>query len=145
MVVVPGGGGNRNAMNMPVDADGRDWSHDKCGCMSDCSTCILATCVPCVIYGQNKHRYQHLHTKGTPHPDHGGCCSGACFGHGITSICGLSFLFQMSTRGRIRNRYNIKGGGCNDCCVSLWCQPCALVQESREIALEEGSFSTQRY
>ena len=120
MVVAPGGGGNRNAKNMPVDSEGRDWSHTKCGCLEDCSTCtstnlvlrgppvlvcweefkgnkltitsrilgVLATFVPCVVYGQNKHRYQHLHNQGTPHPDHGGCWSGACWGHAITSICG---------------------------------------------------------
>lgn len=46
MVVAPGGGGNRNAMNMPVDADGRDWSHGKCGCMSDCSTCTWQSNAP---------------------------------------------------------------------------------------------------
>jgi hypothetical protein len=41
MVVAPGGGGNRNAMNMPVDADGREWSHGLFGCMSACGTCAL--------------------------------------------------------------------------------------------------------
>jgi len=39
MVVAPGGGGNRNAKNMPVDADGREWSHGLCGCFSACGTC----------------------------------------------------------------------------------------------------------
>jgi len=42
MVVAPGGGGNRNAKNMPVDADGREWSHGLCGCMSACGTCTLS-------------------------------------------------------------------------------------------------------
>jgi hypothetical protein len=42
MVVAPGGGGNRNAKNMPVDADGREWSHGLFGCMSACGTCMLS-------------------------------------------------------------------------------------------------------
>ncbi|PPQ81571.1 hypothetical protein CVT25_013413 [Psilocybe cyanescens] len=146
MVVAPGGGGNRNAKNMPVDADGREWSHGLCSCFSECGTCVMATCFPCVVYGKNKHRYEHLNNKGTPHPDHGGsCCSGSCMSHGIFSICGLGFLFQMGNRGHVRNRYNIKGGGCNDCCTSFWCAPCQLTQESRELDLEEQSFGVQRY
>jgi Cys-rich protein (TIGR01571 family) len=146
MVVAPGGGGNRNAKNMPVDADGREWSHGLCGCMSACGTCLCATCFPCVIYGKNKHRYDHLNFQGVPHPEHGGsCCSGSCIGHGLLTICGFGFVLQMMNRGNVRNRYNIKGGGCGDCCTSFWCAPCQLVQESREIELEEQSFGTQRY
>ncbi|KAF8960431.1 PLAC8 family-domain-containing protein [Flammula alnicola] len=146
MIVAPGGGGNRNAMNMPVDHDGREWSHGICSCMSDCGICCKATFLPCIVYGKNKHRYEHLNSTGTPDPAHGGgCCSGSCLSYGIFSICGLGFLFQMTNRGHVRRRYNIKGGGCNDCCTSFWCAPCELVQESRELELEENSFSTQRY
>ena len=48
-------------------------------------------------------------------------------------------------RGHVRSRYNIKGGGCGDCCASFFCAPCQLVQESRELELEEQSFGTQHY
>ncbi|KAF9524352.1 PLAC8 family-domain-containing protein [Crepidotus variabilis] len=144
MVVAPGGGGNRNAQNMPVDADGRDWSNGLCGCCSSCGTCICATVLPCVVYGKNKHRYQHLDQQGTPEPSPG-CCSGSCVAHGIFAACGLGFIFQMVNRGHVRHRYNIKGSGCGDCCTSFWCSPCQLVQESREIELEEQSFGTGRY
>jgi len=46
MVVAPGGG-NRNGKALPVGPDGRDWSHDFCGCFNDCGTCELAfdTCI----------------------------------------------------------------------------------------------------
>ncbi|KAF8157214.1 PLAC8 family-domain-containing protein [Crassisporium funariophilum] len=146
MVVAPGGGGNRNAKNMPVDADGRDWSHGLCGCCGAFGTCLVATCFPCVVYGKNKHRYEHLTTKGAPHPEHGGsCCSGSCMTHGVFAICGLGFLFQMSNRKHVRQRYNIKGGGCGDCLTSFFCAPCQLTQDSREIELEEQSFGAQRY
>ncbi|KIM38005.1 hypothetical protein M413DRAFT_448050 [Hebeloma cylindrosporum] len=131
---------------MPVDADGREWSNGLFGCMSAFGTCLCATCFPCVVYGKNKHRYEHLNSKGVPHPDDGGsCCSGSCCGHGVLSVCGLGFILQMINRGHVRSRYNIKGGGCGDCCTSLWCAPCQLVQESRELELEEQSFGTQRY
>ena len=33
------GGGNRNAKNMPMAQDGRDWSFDLFDCFQDCGTC----------------------------------------------------------------------------------------------------------
>jgi hypothetical protein len=33
-------GGNRNAKNMPVDSDGREWSHGLYGCCSEVGTCM---------------------------------------------------------------------------------------------------------
>jgi Cys-rich protein (TIGR01571 family) len=105
----------------------------------------MATFLPCIVYGQNKHRYEHLNAKGTPHPTGGPMCSGSCMTHGLSTICGLNFLFQMVNRGHVRRRYNIKGSGCGDCCAALWCTPCQLVQESRELELEEESFGGQRY
>ena len=41
-------------------------------------------------------------------------------------------------RRTIKERYNIKGGAVQDCCIAYWCTPCELTQESREIELEEN-------
>lgn len=38
---VMGGGGNKNAKNLPVGADGREWSYGLCSCCSDAGTCKL--------------------------------------------------------------------------------------------------------
>lgn len=46
----------------------------------------------------------------------------------------------MGSRSDIRNRYDIRGEGIGDCLNSLFCRPCALTQERRELELEEGSF-----
>ena len=46
----------------------------------------------------------------------------------------------MDNRRRIRERYSIRGDEENDASISLGCQLCALVQERREIELEENSF-----
>ncbi|KAF4581730.1 hypothetical protein EYR40_002746 [Pleurotus pulmonarius] len=40
MMVAPGGGGNRNAKNLPMDADGREWSNGLCDCCSDAGTSL---------------------------------------------------------------------------------------------------------
>jgi len=45
----------------------------------------------------------------------------------------------MGSRSDIRSRYGIRGEGIGDCLNSLFCRPCALTQERRELELEEGS------
>ncbi|KAF8977114.1 PLAC8 family-domain-containing protein [Cyathus striatus] len=140
MMVAPGG--NRNAKSIPMGKDGREWSHGLCDCGDDCGTFCLSWFFPCITYSNIKHRYEHLNDKGYPDPEHGGsCCTSDCFFHGcITAFCGAGFIFQMSNRSNIRRRYNIKGGGCGDCCTALCCTPCELTQESLELELEERSF-----
>jgi len=137
-----GGGGNRNAAGMPVNSDGqRAWSHGLCDCCgAGCGSCLSAWCCPCFKYGQNKARFNSLQEHGRPDPDHGGCgWGGPCFGHCVLSHCGLQWILMMITRGDIRARYSIEGGGCGDCCTSCFCQPCNLVREQHEIQLEEQS------
>lgn len=46
----------------------------------------------------------------------------------------------MGSRSDIRSRYDIRGEGFGDCLSSLFCRPCALTQERRELELEERSF-----
>ncbi|KAF8902524.1 PLAC8 family-domain-containing protein [Gymnopilus junonius] len=136
------GGGNRNSKNLPVEGDGREWSESLFGCFEDITTCLIATCFPCITYSNVKHRYEHLNNKGYPDPEHGGSfCNGDCMVHGCLTFCGCGWAMQMGTRGNIRGRYNIKGGAVGDCCIALCCTPCELTQESRELALEEESFN----
>ncbi|KAL0958499.1 hypothetical protein HGRIS_000642 [Hohenbuehelia grisea] len=141
MTVAPGGG-NRNVKNLPMDGDGREWSHGLCDCCSDAGTCILAWCCPCIVYAQNKQRYEYLTSRGIPDPERGGSgCTGDCWVHGLITGCfGLGWVMQIGTRGSIRSRYRIKGSGCGDCCAAWCCTPCELTQESRELELEEKSF-----
>ncbi|KAF9547468.1 PLAC8-domain-containing protein [Agrocybe pediades] len=135
------GGGNRNVKNLPMNADGRAWSHGFCDCFGDCGTCVVACCCPCIVYGQVANRYEHLTQQGFPDPDKGGCCNSACMIHGLLTAClGAGFIMQFMKRGDIRSRYNISGGGCGDCMAAWCCAPCELTQESRELQLEEESF-----
>ncbi|KAF8157207.1 PLAC8 family-domain-containing protein [Crassisporium funariophilum] len=132
--------GNRNVKNLPVGGDGREWSNGLCGCCGDFGTCLVACCCPCIIYGKVKNRYEHLNSKGYPDPNKGGCCSSSCMVHGLLVWCGVGFIMQMMNRSSVRGRYNIKGGGCGDCCSAFCCTPCELTQESRELELEEQTY-----
>jgi len=43
------------------------------------------------------------------------------------------------------HRYNVSSNGCTDCLVACCCHVCDLVQEFREIELEEDSYGKQSY
>ncbi|KAJ7595362.1 PLAC8-domain-containing protein [Mycena floridula] len=145
---VPGmtvGNVNRlNVKNVPVHHGERDWSNGVCDCCDAPGTCLLAWFCPCIAYGKNKQRLEHLAHRGHPHPSGGSCCTGSCMLHLLLNTCGAAVFLSCCNRGDTRKRYGIKGGSCGDCCLSLWCGPCALTQESQEIRLEEGTYS-QRY
>jgi len=137
--------GNRNVKNLPIEADGREWSNGFFDCFADAGTCLIAWCFPCVIYSKNLKRLEHLNQKGYPDPENGGgVITGDCVTHGCLTFCGCGFVMQMGTRRNVRSRYNIKGGSGSDCCTAFCCTPCELTQESREIELEEQSFQQQQ-
>ncbi|KAG2003028.1 hypothetical protein CC2G_003661 [Coprinopsis cinerea AmutBmut pab1-1] len=140
MVVQQGGaGGNRNARNLPVGPDGREWSNGLFSCCNKPGTCFVATCFPCFTYQNVRSRYRHLNERGQADPSGGSSCGSDCCIHAILLGLGLSCFLQMVNRKDIRGRYNIRGGGCGDCCTAYWCGPCELVQEAQELELEEQS------
>ncbi|KAF7326508.1 HD domain-containing protein [Mycena sanguinolenta] len=141
-----GGGGNRNALGKPLNSDGkREWSHGFCGCFDECGTFCYACWCPCIVHGKNKQRIDHLNANGTPDPDGGSCCSGACWAFcGLQILAGAGCILECMNRGEVRRRYGIDGGSCGDCMAAWCCPSCDLTQVSREIELEEKSFG-QRY
>lgn len=105
--------GNRNVKNLPVEADGREWSNGLFDCFADAGTCehiflrlhiqfltstigLVAWCFPCVIYSKNLKRYEHLNTKGIPDPENGGgIFNGDCVTHGCLTLCGCGWVMQV--------------------------------------------------
>lgn len=56
----------------------------------------IACCVPCIVYGQNKTRMEHLHRNGgTPHPSGGEMFGGDCMVHGLLTCIGLGWVLQV--------------------------------------------------
>jgi len=140
MSVGGGTGGNRNAMSKPVNANGqRDWSFGVFDCFSACGTCVFAWCCPCLVFGKNVSRLDHLQIQGRPHPSGGDMVNGDCVTYGALLYCGCPCLVHMGKRGATRGRYSIEGSGGSDFLCTWCCIPCSLTQESREIELEEQS------
>ncbi|PNW79274.1 hypothetical protein CHLRE_09g408800v5 [Chlamydomonas reinhardtii] len=107
------------------------WKHRMCGDMcGDIGTCCYGLfCTPC-LYGRN---YAEFHDVG--------CCGACC----LYCWCWcLSCCFATDLRRSIRNKYNLAPDPCNDLIVHLFCSPCGLCQESREMRYrrEQGTFAT---
>ena len=45
----------------------------------------------------------------------------------------LRRTYNTMKRGDIPEKSGIEGSGCSDCCVSMWCPYCALIQQGNEV------------
>ncbi|KAJ5480047.1 PLAC8-domain-containing protein [Penicillium desertorum] len=61
--------------------------------------------------------------------------NGSCAIWGFLSLGAMQWIMQTFTRGEIRQQYGIEGSCCGDCCVSTFCDCCALIQEEKEAEL----------
>ncbi|TGZ82491.1 PLAC8-domain-containing protein [Ascodesmis nigricans] len=127
------------------------WSAGFFGCFEDSISCLKACFIPCVSYGQTRHR---IHHPGTPAP----VFSGPCIGY-LTACCclpGSEHIFGMLQRNEIRRTLDIdqpktsvqmgssgRDGGferiqntigfLDDAVKHLFCACCSLAQEEREV------------
>jgi len=135
--------GNKNALNRPIGEDGkREWSYDIVDPSGwGCRTCCFVTWCPCMIYSRNRQHLRSLQIEGTPLPagNERTIDANCCIYSGLR-VVSLHWTLQIGTRREIRDRYGIRGNACDDCITSYFCLPRALVQERREIELEESSF-----
>jgi len=135
-------GGDRNTLRVPIMSDGlRSWSYELFDCFSDLPTCVLSCCCCCYVYSQNKQRFTHLDMHGTPLREPVRRYNHDCLSWFLLQ-CGLGagWGLQAISRSDVRRRYGIRGDSCKDVLISGCCGPCELVQEHREIQLEESSF-----
>ncbi|KAM0287040.1 hypothetical protein ACHAQH_000725 [Verticillium albo-atrum] len=127
----PQGYQQQHAMN-PSYTEGTNvreqkWQNNLCNC-SPCGSCLLGTFLPCMLLGKTSERMRDatLRTYEAFNTD----CLLMC---GITYFTGCGWIYAMIKRGEIRERFNIKGSGCGDCCTTYWCPCCALIQQDKEV------------
>ncbi|PRP81648.1 hypothetical protein PROFUN_01155 [Planoprotostelium fungivorum] len=100
--------------------EGNDWIVSFCGC--DLGVCLTTLyCLPCQLAYQNG----NLEERDCDFCD---CLLAMC----CPCICGCV------VRGRIRQKYGIKGGAASDCLSQLCCPLCATAQQTRELHVRGG-------
>lgn len=90
--------------------------------LDDWKTCLVACCLPCIIYGKNQERA--LNKEDYWYDAAIYCIAGAC---GFYSCIGAK------GRGNVRTIRAIEGGFAKDCITHFCCAPCALTQEKLEL------------
>ncbi|KAF0501866.1 PLAC8-domain-containing protein [Gigaspora margarita] len=111
-----------------VPGQPRQWKSKLFDCFSKPVLCLKTFCFPCITYGQ---------TKVMLNNDKG------CFINGCIYCCSINYsiywLVGGMTRSDIRTRHNIEGSYLCDYCTHLWCFPCALIQEHREVEQDNNN------
>jgi len=133
-------GGDRNAYRVPVMGDGlRSWSFGLFDCLSDLPIFLRSIVSPCYVYSLNRQRLDHLETLGEPLQGRVEWFNHECISYAALQFVNAGWALQAISRHDVRRRYGIRGDGFNDILTSGCCIPCELVQEHRELQLEERS------
>ncbi|KAF2233742.1 hypothetical protein EV356DRAFT_195526 [Viridothelium virens] len=115
----------------------KKWQHSLIfGCYICRTTTCCLSCVgmpkASVLFGQTNYRLGHPEDS-TARGYH--CPNKLCALHCLATyiFCPLVCLIQCTQRGNIRHRLDIEGSACNDCCISIFCPCCELVQMEHEV------------
>ncbi|KIW53495.1 hypothetical protein PV05_09064 [Exophiala xenobiotica] len=101
-----------------------EWSFGLFDCCSPFGTCCLSFWCPCILYGKT-------HAREHGDPDSSGVNSSCCAWYMLSCFAAQGIL-QCMTRGSMRERHGIEGGGCGDFWTSCCCTCCTLIQEEKE-------------
>ncbi|KAM0756630.1 PLAC8-domain-containing protein [Meredithblackwellia eburnea MCA 4105] len=133
-------GGSKNPLNKPVNAMGkREWSYGLFDCFDECGTCMMASFLPCFLYGQTRTKLEHMQRNNRPDPAGGSMCTGGCCLFYCLAPCYGAQIMLYMERNELVSRYGIEPSG-TDCLVAFCCSCCAQIQHSREIEAEERSY-----
>ncbi|KAI9126276.1 hypothetical protein K1719_002697 [Acacia pycnantha] len=100
------------------------WSSGLCGCCSDCGTCCLTLCCPCITFG----RIAEVVDRGTT-----SCCVQGALFYILGGFTHLLSCYACIYRTKLRRLYKIEGSETGDCLTSCCCAQLALCQEYREL------------
>ncbi|XP_006651982.1 cell number regulator 10-like [Oryza brachyantha] len=102
------------------------WSTGLFDCCDDCGVCCLTMVCPCITIG----RVAEIVERG----ERTCCAAGVLYVLlGFVSSCLCQCAYSCSYRGKMRAEFGLLDEPCDDCCVHLFCEPCALCQEYREL------------
>ncbi|PQE16836.1 DUF614 domain protein [Rutstroemia sp. NJR-2017a BBW] len=128
--------------NKPEKTGKSDWMvtfcHEPSG---DIGTCCTATLMPCVLLGKTHWRLKNISLGQDPHDWHASDgCNKMCWIHAMLGGgCCIAVVLTALQRARIRAQYRINGHFGYDCLCAIFCHPCILAQDDREVRAREGA------
>lgn len=106
----------------------REWHNGVLECCMDPYLCVSTCMYPCGTFSD----IAAFASGGKVSPED--ACSNLMTYSLVLSCC----CYTCCYRRKLRKRYNIKGGCCEDLCTHCLCFYCALIQEWREILARDG-------
>ncbi|PQE12174.1 DUF614 domain protein [Rutstroemia sp. NJR-2017a BVV2] len=128
--------------NKPEKTGRSDWMvtfcHEPSG---DIGTCCTAWLMPCVLHGKTHWRLKNISLGQDPHDWHASDgCNKMCWIHAMLGgCCCIGIVLTALQRARIRAQYRINGHFGYDCLCAIFCHPCILAQDDREVRAREGA------
>lgn len=94
------------------------------GCFEDWTSCLVVSCVPCGAPIMQALAVDKAQGKGFLIP--------------LLLVAFVGCIGGALNRAQVRTAYNVEGNFIGDCCVHLWCAPCAICQEYRQANRKQG-------
>eukprot|EP00658_Telonema_sp_P-2_P079878 TRINITY_DN7841_c0_g1_i1.p1 TRINITY_DN7841_c0_g1~~TRINITY_DN7841_c0_g1_i1.p1 ORF type:complete len:205 (-),score=10.51 TRINITY_DN7841_c0_g1_i1:410-1024(-) len=140
-----------HASGAPANVVPGQFAAGLCDCCDPgCGTCCYACCCASCAFGDLAVMLEF--------DDHccGGSWGGACFFHymmggffsGVVMYLTGIYLPTVNwvaggpVRTAIRTKYQLQGGVCSDCLLAWCCDPCTIVQQSKELRLRASAPAT---
>ena len=98
-----------------------EWKSNIGDCCFDLPLCCKGFCCPCILFGRQAQRLNQ-----------DSCCIKGC-----QCLCCCTCLMP-AYRHKMRLKHKIRQG-CNDCCESIFCPCCTLIQQEQEVRQEDFS------
>ncbi|KAK9058406.1 hypothetical protein SSX86_023248 [Deinandra increscens subsp. villosa] len=95
----------------------------ECGGDGNLSACLITYFFPCITFGQIAEVLDEGKSSFVAH--------GFIYGALMTVSC--HWLYAIMFRQRLRAKYRLPSDPCNDYCVHIFCDSCALCQEYAEL------------
>ncbi|KAK9683229.1 hypothetical protein RND81_10G125200, partial [Saponaria officinalis] len=112
--------------NAPPQGQLQEFSTGLCDCFSDCSLCCLTCWCPCITFG----RIAEIVDRGSSSCGVSGALYTLLM---LFTACHCQWIYSCTYRSKLKALYGMPENCCGDCCAHLFCGPCALCQEYREL------------
>lgn len=104
------------------------WKNGLCSCLEDIPQCLLTWCSPCIPYG----RTQSIVATGSDADWVMWCV----IFWAVSNFTGCACILEVMTRSNLRAKHNIPGSLGMDIFHALYCIPCAIQQDARQVGQE---------